>query len=859
MKRWFDIRRDEWATLVWAFATLSLVLGSHAILETARDALFLASIPAARLPWVYLGVAALGLLLARFHWRVNGTAIAATLVVGAAVTAGFWLAVSPDAKWSLYALYLWSALFASVATVQLWIFVDTRFTSTEAKRLFGFIGTGGITGAIAGSALARGLTELAATRHLLIAAAVLMIAAAVVSVGLSRALARRPSDGGTRPSQRVGEALAYIRGNPYVRRVGALILVSTIALTLADYLFKSIVAAHFDDARSLGEFFASFYTGVNAASLLVQVGLVSAILRKLGLVPALAALPLMMAGPAAWIGLGGGVIAAVALKGVDGSLRHSLHRTAVEVLYLPLSSRVRAAAKLLIDIAGHRGGQALGSLLILALLAIAPSPRPLLAVIAVALLFSWVAIAIAVYRANRRLFRETLRAESVSTRIAFPELDMASLEGLIARLNSLDDREVCAALEILEHTRRGYLVPDLVLFHPSTSVVLSALELFIREGRTSFVPVAERLLRESEVPEIRAAALLALDDVEGDDARLRRLAGDGDPWLATAAVLRMMSRDSGPDLRARLAQLRGAADTELPLARAARRSPSPESRALLRELAASDDRRVLGEVIAAAHEPGRDDLAAELLPMLAIRALRPRARAALVAIGPPALELLERELDDPDLDPEILLHLPRTISRFPAASALPILMRCLREQRDEVVRYKALRGLGRLLAESPELDLDDGAIAELLAAEIERAAELVVARAQVSDLRPRSHRFDLLRSVLADRYGQSLEIAFRLVGLRHPRRPLEDIYKGIGSRDRRVQNSARELLRDILDRDEEALLVLIDDSSDRDKLGYLEDLVYTGATAGDVLDGLAAGDDELCAEVARRCLEELAP
>ena len=54
-------RRDAWA----AFLTLFGLIASHAVLETARDALFLAKVPATQLPWVFLAVAGLSWTHAR--------------------------------------------------------------------------------------------------------------------------------------------------------------------------------------------------------------------------------------------------------------------------------------------------------------------------------------------------------------------------------------------------------------------------------------------------------------------------------------------------------------------------------------------------------------------------------------------------------------------------------------------------------------------------------------------------------------------------------------------------------------------------------------------------------------------------
>src|SRR5690349_4378372 len=83
-----DERRDTWAALLMLFG----VVGSIAILETARDALFLARLPATRLPFMYLTIAAVSLaivsVMARWGQRVGRYALGAWTFVAASVTFG---------------------------------------------------------------------------------------------------------------------------------------------------------------------------------------------------------------------------------------------------------------------------------------------------------------------------------------------------------------------------------------------------------------------------------------------------------------------------------------------------------------------------------------------------------------------------------------------------------------------------------------------------------------------------------------------------------------------------------------------------------------------------------------------------
>ena len=72
-------------------------------------------------------------------------------------------------------------------------------------------------------------------------------------------------------------------------------------------------------------------------------------------------LPLLLGLGALGVALGGGLAAALLMKGADGTLRYSVHRTGTELLYVPLPDGLRSRAKPFLDVVGQRGGQALAS------------------------------------------------------------------------------------------------------------------------------------------------------------------------------------------------------------------------------------------------------------------------------------------------------------------------------------------------------------------------------------------------------------------------------------------------------------------------------------------------------------------
>src|SRR5207237_8657120 len=115
-------------------------------------------------------------------------------------------------------------------------------TVPQAKRIAGVVGPGSVLGALAGAAIARARTQTLPPQPLTLAGAV-----ALVAPGLGPAMMiRRPESAaagaGGHASSSLIETVRLFRNDPYIKGLGGMVLVSTIALTLADYVFKSTVA-----------------------------------------------------------------------------------------------------------------------------------------------------------------------------------------------------------------------------------------------------------------------------------------------------------------------------------------------------------------------------------------------------------------------------------------------------------------------------------------------------------------------------------------------------------------------------------------------------------------------------------------
>jgi hypothetical protein len=263
-------------------------------------------------------------------------------------------------------------------------------------------------------------------------------------------------------------------------------------------------------------------------------------------------------------------------------------------------------------------------------------------------------------------------------------------------------------------------------------------------------------------------------------------------------------------------------DAEPALAQAIRRLPSEDCIFALRMLARSPDRQVRMDAARAAVRLRDVRFVPDLISMLGERDTRAEARAALVAIGAPALGALDRALGDATLPERMRQHIPRTISRFEPRAATRVLLAHLAQGHDEIVHYKLLRGLGRLRAENPRVRIDRALVARAIESEVETAYRLLhwrVVIAYRAALEPNSEELELLLALLDDKQHKAVERVFRLVGILHPRDHLEHIYRGLHSSDRRAHASGWELLGSIVRGPLRAsLLALLDDIPDEDRL-----------------------------------------
>ena len=173
------------------------------------------------------------------------------------------------------------------------------------------------------AALARLLTVALPAQHLLLAATGVLLLTALGPLQLlpepDGEESRPPTSGPGAPE--VARSLRIVWNQPFLRRLAGIVLVSTVAVTLVDFIFKSAVARSVE-ADQLGAFFAGAYLWLSVLGLGAQLLLVGPLLRRLGVSRVLSLLPSLLLLGAAGVAAVGGLLAAFLLKSFDSALRH---------------------------------------------------------------------------------------------------------------------------------------------------------------------------------------------------------------------------------------------------------------------------------------------------------------------------------------------------------------------------------------------------------------------------------------------------------------------------------------------------------------------------------------------------------
>ncbi|HUP46688.1 MAG TPA: Npt1/Npt2 family nucleotide transporter [Thermoanaerobaculia bacterium] len=799
--------------------------------KSVRQSTFINSLGAERLPYVYLFIALASYPFLRIYSRFadrhrRDNLIVATCLFTAGTMVLFWWLYEFPWQWVAFAFYVWISITVVMLVSQFWLFSNHVFDPRQAKRLFAFVGAGGLLGGVIGGQLAKFATRAVGTRYaLLVAAVVLFLVAALIVVTRRMRGADERRVGGSAGLERLNEArggFELLRRSRHLRLVAAIMLLTVIVAQIVDLQFNWAVQEATSSLDQRTAFFGNFYSVMGIMAFLFQLIFTARIHRHLGVGFAMRVLPVTMTfGTLALIAAATGAPelllgAALVLKVGENGVRYSLDQATRELLYLPIPSRARTKAKAFIDVFVQRAAKGVAALLLLPV-TFGLFTAPQAGWISLGLIALWIGVTIMAQRQYVESFRAGLK-KSVIEPDAIDLNDATALDAVVQSLGSTDARQVIHALRLLQKYDRVRLVPPLLLYHDSPAVRRAVLRMMAAIGRADALPLVERCLSDGDAG-VRAEAVSAVAHLRKTDvvSLMRPYLDARDAGAVSAAVVALWEAPDAEIRRHAEAALTDLVTDGDPGARAEaakalgslRRDPRNEA---LLFLLGDRDTRVAREAIGAVRRRvvrGQPTpiYVPSLVALLDNRRLKHEARQALVAFGEAVIPALVHFMNSADERLWVRRALPKTIAMIGGRAAGVALASSLRLAADRILFRKVVEALGTMNEPLPghERSFGDAIVAQsatYLGALANLAALGSVARGRLAGplmmWDPEEHEPTLLERLLAEQMSDSVRNIFGLLVLFHDRAHVRDAHRSVSSGQFHLISAAVEYLDNVL-------------------------------------------------------------
>ena len=902
----FRARPGEWAPVLLLQLLVFLIIAVLLIVKPTASALFLSEYGAVGLPYIFLATALIAAVISnayayalRRYTLLQVTLVSlgvCLLVLGGCAVMLRIPALRPTVA---IALYLWTAIFGVLAASQFWMMANFVFDVRQAKRLFGLVGAGAIAGGIAGGYLTNLLAREIGARNLLFLATALLVPCILLSTLIWRRYVARARSRSQR-KRRVTEGFVpphrLILNSKHLLLLCGIVALSVTVAKLVDYQFSVLAAERYGDQDRLAAFFGFWYSTFNIVGLVIQLVATNRVVQRLGVSSALLFLP---------VGLGVGALAMLFVPGlgaatfsrsVDGSLKQSLSRVSVEMLFLPLDEETKKKVKTYIDVFIDSAAGGLGGLILILLTQVAGLSAPLISWFVLVLVAGWLVCVLLIREEYIDAFRAQLsHLQPKEHRNRLRSHHRRVMSGFLRVLEegkmSAHEKQLLYVLE-----RSGDLNDESfrepirqLLNHPSEMVRARALRsLYLQDGTELIEEVA--LLLRDPAQMVRAAAFDYLFSRPDESVRplLEPLLDDPDPSVAGTALVSLVTETKGNErrrrdwaagkrMRRRIRQLPTYEERHRErwfpyLLRASGRADTPTGRAFILRCLAEEEDRIVRSAILAAGESQHEDLIPPLLHLITESRYRALVIASLVQYGEGLVDLVPELIRSEELTLAELRRLPAVLENFDSRSSLDLLFELIERYypKDLELRLEVIRALNAIRRDFPQRSVPARTIFRMIVAEARRYAaqqknlnhQLVLIEG-AHDERETQARLRLA-SLLRQRMGGSFERLMRLLGVRYPAADIIPVHRALLSEVRREQLSALEFLDNLLELSLKRLLIPLLESRQRLVHGQDGGLLMTSASMDELrrdelplLRRIVRGSDQRLRVVALRLMGTL--
>jgi AAA family ATP:ADP antiporter len=324
---------------------------------------------------------------------------------------------APDAALGV-SFFLWIGIFNLMVVAQFWSFTNDLYTPEQGKRLFAIVGFGASTGAIAGPLITQSLIgPLGPFPMMLISAAILL-----ACLGMTNLIHKREKVRPSGPSKPQAEqplsregGFKLVLAQRYLMLIGLLTLAGNLVNSNGNYIFnetlsqmaRAQVASGAASGLSEGQIIGGYMAGTdfwqNTLVVLIQFFLVSRIFKYLGVGGALFILPVISLSSYGLFAAAPVLALIRVAKIAENATDYSLQNTVRRALFLPTSREAKYKALQAVETFFWRAGDMFSALTTLIVVQVLSMGVRSYAFVNLALVVGQILVALALYRANRRL------------------------------------------------------------------------------------------------------------------------------------------------------------------------------------------------------------------------------------------------------------------------------------------------------------------------------------------------------------------------------------------------------------------------------------------------------------------------
>ncbi|MCB0641022.1 MAG: HEAT repeat domain-containing protein [Phaeodactylibacter sp.] len=833
LRKTFDIREGEGRRAILMQFNIFLIISTLLIVKPTVTGLFLSEIGVEQLPVAFLLVAVFAVLISTVYSRFLGQAplvriILITLLASILlfVAFGILLKFNVVGGWILFAFYVWVAIFGVLAASQFWILANVVFNIREAKRLFGFIGAGAIAGGIFGGYLTTLTAEWLGSEQLPFVGAGLLLLCVPITISIWNKSVL-PTQSKFQRRKRIPKAeqpLQLIRKSAHLTFLAAIIGSSVIVDRLVDYQFSAIAAEKIPDPDELTAFFGFWFSTFNVISLLVQLLLTRRLVGMVGVGTSLFFLPVSIA-------LGAGLLlffpelwAAIFIKMNDSSLKQSVNKAAVELLSLPIPSKVKNQTKTFIDVVVDSVATGIGGLILIFLVNGLDLSNRSISLMILLLILGWLYFVVRVRKTYLNAFKLSIRkaqqdkevvldlknesvvsdlksilATGTNSQVLYvlqklkAQPDPRFAENLLALLGHSSDEiraEVIRNLYFLKNQRYIEIIQPLVE-HPAQEVKIAAFDYLIEHAPEQMDTLMVSYLNHAD-PDVRLAALIGLAEESRDNLALKEKFELQSRLQQQFKALSDIKEEQVLNLHKR-SLLRALGLAKLPIF-----FPMIES------FFEDPNREIVQQAILSAGQTLDPHFIPALTDFLGRANYTGVAATALGTYGAAIIHELSRYSRSDEASMAVLQGVPRIAEQFGTQASADLLFELV-EHSNAQVRLAALRSLNKLKIQYPFLNFYEKEVLPLLVNEAHLYQDMLSmlyvqlkARPVDADADRQALREELIL-LLEQRLDNNLERIFRLLGLKYPPEDVISVFEHLQGPQMDLRTNALEYLDNLLD------------------------------------------------------------